>query len=325
MVPRHAALVTLSVSSAIQSRYRQWPGLCVAAVYLAVTLPLLATLTGHVGAVAMHIALVIVAVELVRRDSSRWDVVRDWGPLVLMAALYAELPALIAAVGRPLSDSTVINLEARTFGGQPALTLASHFPGALWSNVLHLAYLSYYPLIFVPPALLYVRGRRPEFRRTVFALVLVFAACFLMFINFPVQGPRYEWIPRAARADEPVRAIALRILAAGSSRGTAFPSSHIAVSAVQTICALYFQPLVGVVALILTVGIGVGAVYGGFHYGVDMIGGAVVGICVAVLALRASRTIPVVAIDAMEVPAPIPAAVLDHAEELSGSRATNAS
>lgn len=232
---------------------------------------------------AIHVALLVAVVTLALRGD-RIAVIRDWLPLVAISALYAELPYEIAAAGRPFRDDLVVGWEQHVFGGQPARELALAHPEAWLSNLLHLCYLSYYLLIFVPPAILYLRRRRAEFRKTVFALTAIFAASFVAFIVFPVAGPRYLWPPKPAPAGEPVRALALRILASGSSRGAAFPSSHMAVAVVQTAFALRFQPVVGAVALAVTLGIGVGAVYGGFHYGVDMIAGAVFGLLVAGLA-----------------------------------------
>lgn len=285
---------------------------------------------------AIHAGLLAVTVALALAPDERFVVLRDWLPLIAMPLLYAALPYAIAAGGRPFHDASVVGWEQRLFGGQPARALAAAYPDALLSNVLHLCYLSYYLLIFVPPALLYLRGRRPEFRKTVLALATIFAASFLAFIAFPVAGPRYLWPPAPAPANEPVRALALRILAAGSSRGAAFPSSHMAVAVVQTAFALRFQPAVGVVSLVLTLGIGLGAVYGGFHYGVDMIAGAVFGLVVVAVVARVPLTAS--AADAptnavSDVPAAeggaIAGAALDapaaQADALSASRAANAS
>ena len=71
------------------------------------------------------------------------------------------------------------------------------------------------------------------------------------------------------------------ILAAGSSRGAAFPSSHMAVTVAQTVMAFRWQPKLGAILALVSLLVGVGAVYGGFHYGVDMIAGALLGLVVA--------------------------------------------
>jgi membrane-associated phospholipid phosphatase len=45
--------------------------------------------------------------------------------------------------------------------------------------------------------------------------------------------------------------------------------------------ALRWQPKLGAVLAVVSVLVGVGAVYGGFHYGVDMLAGTVLGMAVA--------------------------------------------
>jgi undecaprenyl-diphosphatase len=84
--------------------------------------------------------------------------------------------------------------------------------------------------------------------------------------------------------------LVLAVLVSGSSRGAAFPSSHAAVSVAASVAALRFQPKVGAVVAFVTALLLVGAVYGGFHYGVDMIAGAVVGLGVALAAVRTAAT-----------------------------------
>jgi membrane-associated phospholipid phosphatase len=60
-----------------------------------------------------------------------------------------------------------------------------------------------------------------------------------------------------------------------------------AVSVVQTVLAFRWQPKVGAILALVSVLVGLGAVYGGFHYGVDMIAGAVLGVVVGFAVLKA--------------------------------------
>jgi membrane-associated phospholipid phosphatase len=152
-------------------------------------------------------------------------------------------------------------------------------PNAAVSELLHLGYLAYYPLIFVPPLLLYSRRERRGYAETVAALTLAYVTCWVVFVIAPVEGPRYLWTADAP--DGPIRRLTVALLAAGSSRGAAFPSSHMAVSTAQAIMALRWQPRVGIVATITALLVGLGAVYGGFHYGIDIVTGAALGLVVA--------------------------------------------
>jgi membrane-associated phospholipid phosphatase len=257
--PRGAALVTLA--------------------YVLLTLPLLFWRTRGPAAAGVAVAHVVVAVCLwwsLRSTSG----IADWLPLLLVPFLYAELPYLIGA-GAILRDPLVQGWEAALFGGQPARTLGSRMPNAALSELLHLGYLLYYPIVYVPPLALYLTGRRQEFERTVVAVMLTYVVCYVAFALFPVEGPRYAWGAQPSVPAGPVRSFALAVLERGSSRGTAFPSSHAAVASAQAVVALRYQRGLGVVVAVTSALLMIGAVYGGFHYAVDVLAGAVVGIVIS--------------------------------------------
>jgi membrane-associated phospholipid phosphatase len=208
----------------------------------------------------------------------------DWLPLLLVPLLYAELPYLMGAA--PVyHDAVVQRWEATLFGGQPARTLAGGLRYRWLSELLHLGYLSYYPVIYLPPLLLYLTGRREAFARAVLASMLVYSVCFLTFAVFPVQGPRYLWGTPASVPEGPIRSLARLILERGSSRGTAFPSSHAAIAAAQAIVTLPYARRLGIGVAIASLTLMIGAVYGGFHYAVDIIAGAAIGLVIGTAVL----------------------------------------
>jgi membrane-associated phospholipid phosphatase len=248
--------------------------------YLVLTLPLLFWRTRGSSVLAYALAHVAAALSLwwSLRSTSR---IADWLPLLLVPFLYAELPYLIGA-DAVLRDPIVQAWEAALFGGQPARTLAGHLPSAATSELLHLGYLLYYAIVYLPPLVLYLAGRRDEFARTMFAVMLTYAVCFIVFALFPVEGPRYAWGAPPSVPAGPVRSFTLAVLERGSSRGTAFPSSHAAVASAQAILALRYQRGLGVVVAVTSALLMIGAIYGGFHYAVDVLAGAVVGIVISI-------------------------------------------
>ncbi len=228
-----------------------------------------------------------------RRFPAIATVLGDWYPLLLIPALYGELAGLNLAVwnGRYF-DPIVQRWEALVFHGQPSRDLARRLPRLPLSEALHASYLSYYLIIYGPPLLLYVTGRREAFARALFTLMLAFFAHYLFFVYFPVQGPRYLFpAPGGVIARGHAYALAHRILEAGSSRGAAFPSSHVGVSVAQCVNVARFMPWLLVPVLVLTAGLAVGAVYGGFHYGVDATAGLLLGLLAAFLAPMLRRAL----------------------------------
>ena len=239
---------------------------------------------------ATHVLLGIALLRAETRAATQATQLGRWigglWPLLLMPLLYAELPLLNQALyGGRYFDEAVIAAERAFFGGEPARELASRLASRAISESLHAAYLSYYLLIYAPPLVVGWRRGQQALRDAVFTLTLVFLAHYLFFIYLPVEGPRYRFdSPVPAEARGPVLSLTHALLEAGSSRGAAFPSSHVGVSvAASFVCWRWLRPLAPVVAL-LTVALALGAVYGGFHYAIDAVAGALLGALLAAVA-----------------------------------------
>ena len=239
-----------------------------------------------------HVAGALLALRMAGRESRPDARARAWVaalyPLLLMPLLYAELPVLNQSLyGGRYFDDIVIDVERALFGFEPARELARMWDSVWVSEPLHAAYISYYFIIYVPPLLIGWKRGVPAMREAVLALALVFFAHYLVFVYLPVEGPRYRYeppVPLGARG--PMHDFAHALLEAGSSRGAAFPSSHVGVSVVATMVTWrHLRPLAPLVAL-LALGLALGAVYGGFHYGIDALAGALLGAALGAIAPR---------------------------------------
>lgn len=237
-----------------------------------------------VALLAVHVAALCAILWIARRRID--NVITDWLPIVAIPFLYAELPAI--HIGS-LHDAIVQRWELDWFGASPAHVAAIRWPNHALSELLHAAYLSYYAIIVLPPLVLYLKRDRAEFARVTAGLLTIFALCFAIFIVFPVAGPRYEWPAPPGVYDGPIRRFVLHVLEAGSSRGTAFPSSHVAVAAAQSVMTLGWNRRFGVGLSIVTLLLAAGAVYGGFHYAVDAAAGGLIGCAVGTVFSFAHR------------------------------------
>ena len=254
--------------------------------YLAATLLVLLLGNPVRTDVALPHAILLVAVAIATWVPRVPAWVRHWTPLASLLFLYSELPALIAAAGHVATqDRLVLAWEQAVFGMQPARAWATAWPSAVLSELLHLGYLSYYGIIVVVAAALQWRRRDLDVARAVFVLLWAFLGCFAAYLVFPVAGPRYLW-ESAASVDGPVRRLTLWLLDARSSRGTAFPSSHVAVATTQCVIAWHYFGRRAALLALLTLLLASGAVYGGFHYAVDVVAGGGGGLVAGVLGVR---------------------------------------
>ena len=219
------------------------------------------------------------------------DLIKDWYLLALVPLLYTELALLNVAVhnGRYF-DEIILRWEEQIFGGQPSRELAAAFPNLLLSEFLHFSYIAYYLIIYGPFVYWYVKGRRADHQRATFTIMLTFFAHYIFFIYFPVQGPRYLFpAPAGEIASGPMYNLAHQILEAGSSRGAAFPSSHVGVSFAQTAMTFMLLRRWAPVLVVLSTGLAVGAVYGGFHYATDAVTGFLYAMLIVLAAPRVAK------------------------------------
>ncbi|MDX1674514.1 MAG: phosphatase PAP2 family protein [Longimicrobiales bacterium] len=277
-------LVVSSLALAAPHRPTAWPVLFL--VHLIVAWGLLS------GTVAFLRSIVGRDTATARGRAGRvWRLLADWYPLLFLPLLYWELPVLGSAIwGGHYFDVLVQGWETAVFGGQPAITLAERWPSLLVSEPLHFFYLSYYPILYVFPVLVYLRRGREAFYDTLFAMMLGFAVHYLVFTAFPVKGPYFVFpAPGEPQSAGPMYQTVQWALATGASAGTAFPSSHVALSVVQTMNAIrHYRPAAPVLA-VCTVGIMAGAVYAGIHYAIDVVVGLVTGLAVALVEPRLRR------------------------------------
>jgi membrane-associated phospholipid phosphatase len=242
--------------------------------------------SGSYLAVAVYVVLLFISMEVENREWRGVAVAADWMPLLALPVLYSQIPATIVYGDERVFDPFVQGWDRALFGTDPARTMAGTLPNVVVSEALHLAYLSYYLMIYGPPLVMYLRGDLASFRRTVLAFTIAATTCFAVFCVFPVEGPRYAWPAPAGVPDGPLRALALALLEGGSSRGTAFPSSHLAIALAISLSSLRWSRRAGALLVGLSLLLGVGAVYGGFHYAVDMLAGGAVAVGGWILAGR---------------------------------------
>jgi len=267
-----------------------------ALVYFAITGLVAAVFGGltGLGIAAIH-ALAVGAILALGRWQPRTGFagfLRASWAVAVCPALYSELATLNRFLTQRFFDDVVQRWDAAIFGGQPSLYLSSVLPWVPFSETLHLGYLAYYAI--VPAALIgvYVTRGFDALQRTSIAIATAFFVSYLIFMVFPVAGPRYEF---EAIGGEIGRGrfygLVHAILEGGSSKGTAFPSSHIAASLSAVLGAgredgRWFWLLIipeGALAL--------GTVYGRFHYGIDAIAGLILALLAFGLSDRIFRTL----------------------------------
>ena len=92
----------------------------------------------------------------------------------------------------PNLDHLFATYEQHLFGCQPALLFSQAISHPVFSELMHLGYASYFPMIALV-AVFYFFWRYQEFYRTVFVILSSFFLYYLIFIFLPVTGPQYYY------------------------------------------------------------------------------------------------------------------------------------
>jgi membrane-associated phospholipid phosphatase len=238
-----------------------------------------------------HAALIATALlaGTARRSGRVGQFLGDLYPLAIVTFLYAEVGILNATAGR-MHDPSIQAVEQALFGTQPSSEWIRHWPWPWLSTLLHAGYLSFYPIVALPPVALWIAKKRGEAARVAFLVASTFYTCYALFLILPVAGPRYLY----PRAENPATSVPLALLAqallnSGAAWGTAFPSSHVAVAFVASIRAGWASRALGWIFVPLAVLLTCGTVYGQFHYAVDALCGVLLALVVLVLERRRMR------------------------------------
>lgn len=209
------------------------------------------------------------------------QILRNWYPIITIPIFYLEIPPLTQMVLQRYFDDQIIEWEGRLFKGQPSIYLNERFPSRWLSELLHLCYFSYYPIVLGLITVLYSQGRHEVFHEVVFAEVLTFNLCLIWYIFMPVMGPRYKFAKISGPlADGHIFKLVHMILSNASSKGTAFPSSHCAISVIVVLYAARYAPVTFTILCPFGVGLVLGTVYGRFHYALDAIVGTVLAVVI---------------------------------------------
>jgi hypothetical protein len=269
----------------VMERERQGTGLLaidyVAIGYAALTgaLSLAGGLKG-VAFAAVHGLVIFLIVKMSRRPLPRGQVAtffRLLYPVIATPLLYHELSYLNQFVVAGFFDPIVQRWEVAVFGSQISQEAAGWFP-ALWlSEFMTVGYLTYY---FVIPLLAigaWACCGRAGFHRIGVTVALAFAVCYTWFILFPVMGPRYWYgALEGALSEGSIYHFARELLAGGSSKGTAFPSSHVAGTCAAWFAAAREDERAFFLAAVPVVTLTLGTVWAGFHYAIDAAAGLMI-------------------------------------------------
>lgn len=182
-------------------------------------------------------------------------------------------------------DYALLNIDYKILRFYPYVYLEK-FANPYLTELMQISYCVYYPLPFLLGTYLIKKGKKEEFHRALFLVLLCFYLSYIGYISFPALGPRYS-IPQMFNTELTGVLLSDKIkdflnLLEGIKRD-AFPSGHVGVSVLilylfykydKRIFLLIFLP----VMLMIT-----STIYCRYHYFIDIIAGLILTVVTLLL------------------------------------------
>jgi membrane-associated phospholipid phosphatase len=209
---------------------------------------------------------------------------QHFSPILFVVFIYESLGNLIQYL-QPDVDPWLIQIDFFMFGVHPTLWMEQWIV-PWFTDILSLAYLSYYfiPVVFI--VVLYLKGRMVELERSIFILAFGYYISFIGYILFPAIGPRYAMahlysIPLEGSFITDFVRDTLNALE--HNKRDVMPSGHTQIVLMVLFLAYRHEKVLFYIFLPIICGLILSTVYLRYHYVVDLMVGVALAIgCVII-------------------------------------------
>jgi membrane-associated phospholipid phosphatase len=258
--------------------------LSVLGIYLSFRTPVILLL------VPINLLLSFIIIWIARNSSESLlrERIHDWYAVPIIFLIFKEVYVVIQAFGRPDWDNILIAADRALFGTDPTVW-CSQFATPVLTELMQIAYTSYYFIMIVTGIELYMRSERRVFHLALFSIVYGFALSYIGYLLFPAVGPRFTlhdfrmidselpglWLTTYFRdfinAGESISKDALNPIAI--AQRDVFPSGHTQMTLISLYFAFRYRIRSRFILLIFGSLLIISTVYLRYHYVVDVIGG----------------------------------------------------
>jgi len=230
----------------------------------------------HTGVIVL---VCLLAIFTHNKQSRPLVFIRLLYPVILMTFFYTTSGMLVHIFFPDFLDYQVINFERAIFGVSPTVWWDNHL-NVVVTEIMSAGYFSYYFLIIGLSLFLFLGRKDTEIKRFMTATCATFFISYLIFIFYPVEGPRHVFADTYQNTITGpfFRQLVDLVINNGAFRGGAMPSSHCAEALIVTFFGIkYYGRKAWFLTIILLV-LSVSTVYGRFHYVTDVVVGYLIGI-----------------------------------------------
>jgi len=238
------------------------------------------------------IALILIIIPILDRQKNiLLFFLRRWYLVISITFIYWDVGNFIHLIYPGYFDQPILQMEQQVFGILPNIRV-QQLVNPVLTEFMQLSYAIYWFTIPVGAAIFYFKKKYEIYDQMLFYVLLTFFISYVIFIIFPVSGPRFTLVDQIKVAYEGLLLTPLlrNFVAQAGLRGGAFPSSHVAVAIVILFFMWKYLPRIGKrYFLPAVIALSLATVYGQYHYITDVLAGFSLGIIIGFLGIRCSE------------------------------------
>jgi hypothetical protein len=197
------------------------------------------------------------------------SVIHDWLPALLMPMVYWQAGCFSGGVNKNF-QMRLQRLDQELLGNW-MWTMAAKSSYRWVAASLELAYVSCYVLVPMGLAVLYLAGLRRHSTEYWSVALLATYPCYVFTAFFPTHPPRLIEANSAHTITGNIRRFNLWVVGRFTTQLNTFPSAHVTATLGSSLVLLYFLPSIGLLFVVVSIGIALGAVLGRYHYAADVL------------------------------------------------------
>jgi len=213
-----------------------------------------------------------------------------FSPILFIILIYESLGDLIHYL-HPDIDQRLIQIDFSIFGVHPTLWMQQWIV-PWFTDLLSLAYISYYFIPVVLMVVLYLKNQRLEFDESIFILAFGYYVSFIGYILFPAIGPRYTMahlysVPlEGSFITDSVRDL---LNALEHNKRDCMPSGHTQIVLIVLYLAHRYEKFLFYIFFPIICGLILSTVYLRYHYVIDLFVGATIAVGCMIIGPRLYR------------------------------------
>jgi len=218
------------------------------------------------------------------------SLLNDFSPIAFIIFIYQSLGNMIQYL-QPDVDPYLIRIDLFLFGVHPTVWMERWVTSWL-TDILSLAYISYYFLPVTLVVTLYLRGQKEEFGQVIFILTFGYYLSFIGYILFPAIGPRFT---QAHLYSIPLEGSVITdfvrdtLNALEHNKRDCMPSGHTQIALMVLFLARRYERVIFYLFLPVVSGLILSTVYLRYHYVIDLMAGTALAIACVLIGPRLYR------------------------------------